>query len=93
MAHHWSDPQENQMSKDEFKKLFTKGDEPGATGKYPDGKLDPLDEGELQMRLGNIQGRIVIEFGKPITSIGFTKDEALALGQALIDRALNINNV
>lgn len=91
MAHHWSEQHENQMSPEEFKKLFQKDpDLPGATGKFPDGKMDALDEGELQMRVGTVKGRIVLEFGKSIASIGFTKEEALGLGQALIERALKL---
>lgn len=90
MAHHWSEQFDNKMSPEEFKNLFNKGHEPGATGRFPDGKLDPMDEGELQFRIGSIDGRLVIDFGKPIHSIGFTKDEALNIGQAIIDRALKL---
>lgn len=90
MAHHWNQF-ENQMSKDELEKLFSKSpDQPGATGKFPDGKIDPLDEGEIRIGIGIVEGRIVIEFGKPISSIGFTKDEALRIGQDLIERALKL---
>lgn len=91
MAHHWSG-ENSQMSPEEFKKLFVKKGEDvaGATGKFPDGKMDPLDEGEIQMRMTTIDKRIVIDFGKPITSIGFTRDEAIGLGQAILDRAFKL---
>lgn len=91
MAHHWSQQFENQMSKEELEKLFQKDEtQPGATGRFPDGKLDPMDEGELRLRIGVIQGRIVMEFGKSIASIGFTKSQALEIGQILIDKALKM---
>jgi hypothetical protein len=91
MAHHWSDQFENQMSRDEFDKLFQKDEhKPGATGKFPDGKIDPLDEGEIRLRIGVIEGRIVIDFGKSIASIGFTKQQALEIGQNLIEKALKL---
>jgi hypothetical protein len=91
MAHHWRNQHENQMSKEEFEKLFQKDETlPGATGKFPDGKLDPMDEGELRMRLGVVDGRLIIEFGKPIASIGFTRDEAIAIGQAILDKAFKL---
>lgn len=45
MAHHWSNQFENQMSKEELEKLFSKDtNQPGATGKFPDGKMDAMDE-------------------------------------------------
>lgn len=52
------------MSKDENKL--------GATGKFPLGKLNPEDEGELRMAVAAdlINNRIVIEFGKPTQWLG-----------------------
>lgn len=91
MAHHWSEQFENQMSRQDFEKLIQKkDDQPGATGKFPDGKLDPLDEGEIQIRMGSLDGRLIIEFGKPISSIGFTRDEAIHIGQAILDKAFKL---
>lgn len=91
MAHHWSDQFENQMSGEEFKKLFSKDEsQPGATGKFPDGKIDALDEGEIRIRIGVKDKRIIMEFGKPVASIGFTKDEAFAIGEQIIEIALKV---
>lgn len=82
---------ENQMSKEEFERLIQKSpDQPGATGKFPDGKMTPLDEGELQVKIGAQDGRIVIDFGKNVTWLGLRKSEALALGQMIIEKALKL---
>lgn len=91
MAHHWSNQHENQMSPEEFKKLFEKDEtKPGATGNFPDGKLDPMDEGEIRLRMAVMDGRLIIEFGKPIASIGLTRDEAISIGQAILDKAFKL---
>lgn len=56
MAHHWSNQFENQMSPEDFKNLFCKNEnDPGATGKFPDGKIDAMDEGEIRMRIGTVE--------------------------------------
>lgn len=90
MAHHWNES-ERAMSADEINKLFSKSpDEPGATGKFPDGKIHPLDEGEIRIRIGVVEGRVVLDFGKPITSVGFTREQALQIGQGLIQKALDM---
>lgn len=91
MAHHWSNQFENQMSREDFEKLIQKDEtQPGATGNFPDGKLDPLDEGEIRLRMGILDGRLIIEFGKPIASIGFTREEAINIGQAILDKAFKL---
>jgi len=43
----------------------------GPTGKYPGGKLTEHDEGELLIGLVMFKGKIVMDFGKPIQSLGF----------------------
>lgn len=48
----------------------------GATGEYPDGKLNSDDEGGLLMRMTNDQGNVVIDFGKQVHWIGFPPEEA-----------------
>lgn len=58
-------------------------DQPGATGDYPDGKLNDDDEGGLGMRIGVVQGRVVIDFGKPVTWIGFRPNEAYDIAKLI----------
>jgi hypothetical protein len=55
---------------------------------FPDGKLDPSDEGEATMAIGVVQGRIVMRFRKPILWVGMRPYEAAQLAQALLARAL-----
>ncbi len=59
----------------------------GATGKFPEGKLTKMDEGELAMAIGTHQGKVVIDFGKPTAWIGFTKEQAYELANTLRDKA------
>lgn len=61
---------------------------PGPTGAYPDGKLDPDDQGELQVRMKTYCGLVRIDFGTPTTWLAMRPDEARALGACLI-RAAN----
>lgn len=55
-------------------------DKPGATGKFPEGKLNPTDEGELQIMLGISQGCVKIEFGKPVAWFAMGGQDAIELG-------------
>lgn len=55
----------------------------GATGKFPDGRLTSTDEGELCLAVVVYKGRVVVEFGKPITSLGMTPKEARGLAELL----------
>lgn len=81
MSHHYQDMDP------EIRKMFQDIPKLGATGKFPDGKLTEKDEGELQFAVGNKDNRILIEFGKPIRSLGMTKQEALKLAELLCKQA------
>ncbi len=59
----------------------------GATGNFPDGKLTTDDEGEIQIGITQVDGRVVMNFGKAITWIGFTKEQALQIADSLIKHA------
>lgn len=59
----------------------------GATGKFPDGKLNDDDEGEIQIGLTEKDGVVVLDFGKPVSWVGFSKEQAKEIGQMLIDKA------
>lgn len=60
----------------------------GATGKYPSGKLDELDEGELQFAIAAdpAKKKVLINFGKPVAFIGFDPEQAISLGELLINK-------
>jgi hypothetical protein len=61
----------------------------GATGKYPRGKADADDEGELRMALAadHANGIVRLEFGKPIAWLGLPSGEARQLAKLLTEKA------
>lgn len=59
----------------------------GATGKFPQGKIKKDDQGELRMAIFGKDGKIIIDFGKELSWIGFSKDEARQLGNLLIEKS------
>lgn len=59
----------------------------GATGKFPDGKLTDSDEGEIRVAIALAEDRVVMNFGKPIEWIGFTKDQAKQIAISLQSKA------
>lgn len=63
-------------------------DKIGATGNYPDGKLNQYDMGELNLAVGvDNKGNVVLQFGKPVTWLAMTRDEAKSIGEALLRRS------
>jgi len=66
-----------------MQEVMTK-DRLGATGNFPDGKLTDNDEGEIRFAVAILKGKVVINFGEPITSLGMSRVQARKLGQLLI---------
>jgi hypothetical protein len=62
-------------------------EELGGTGEFPDGKIDPTDEGELKIALSHAEGRVLVHFGKPVAWIGLDKSTAIALATGLLKHA------
>ena len=62
----------------------------GATGEFPDGKLDETDEGELMMAVGHDDRLVQVKFGKPVAWFALTPDRALELASALAAHAAAI---
>ncbi len=61
----------------------------GATGKFPNGKLNENDEGEIRIGIrADSNGIVTMNFGKPTAWIGFTKKQAYQIGELLIKDAL-----
>lgn len=58
----------------------------GPTGKFPEEKLTKKDDGELAFAVGEKDGKVVIEFGTPVSWIGFKPDQSISLGRLLIKR-------
>jgi len=54
--------------------------------KYPDGKMNNNDEGELKMAIYIKEGRVILDFRKEISWIGFDKKTLRALIDGLEDK-------
>lgn len=59
----------------------------GATGKFPHGKLNKDDEGELAMKVGVQNGKVVLDFGKEIAWLGMNPQDAADLASLLLKHA------
>lgn len=59
----------------------------GATGEFPNGKLTDDDEGEIAIGITTKDDVVIIDFGKPIAWIGFSKEQAKEIGELLIKKA------
>lgn len=56
----------------------------GATGQFPEGKLNDDDEGEIRIAIGSTEGKVVMDFGKPVAWIGFTPEQARDVSELLL---------
>ena len=64
----------------------------GPTGKFPAGKLNADDEGELIFGIRR-EGEVVrLDFGKPVAWLGLPADVAEKLGHALLREAKAIRD-
>jgi len=84
MAHH------SELNSELLNKLMSNAVqkmELGATGQFPEGKLTPEDEGEIRIAITSINGKVVIDFGKPIAWIGFTREQAKQIAETLLEKA------
>lgn len=59
----------------------------GAIGAYPDGKLAPSDEGNIQFAIGEKDGKVVIDFGTSVHWLGMTPQHAADFASAVMKRA------
>ncbi len=62
----------------------------GATGEYPQGHLRDDDEGELHLGIGVSEGKVIINFGKAVSWIGFDADQATEIGGNILLMAKKI---
>jgi hypothetical protein len=60
---------------------------PGPTGEFPEGKLAPEDKGSLTFTIGTKNGKVILDFGMPVSWIGFTADQAFEIAMALAEKA------
>lgn len=96
MAHHSSDdPMKNPameslrklMQEDKVRELLGSSAAFGPTGRYPEGKIAPNDEGEIRFGVARDGDKVLVDFGTPVHSIGMTRDQARDFGVLLIRRA------
>ena len=59
----------------------------GATGDYPDGKINESDEGGIQIAIGRENNRVVVHFGKPTAWIGFDQAKAVEFAVTILKHA------
>lgn len=59
----------------------------GATGQYPEGQFGPHDEGEILFGVGHDHGRVMVDFGKPVRSLGMLPEQARGLAALLLKHA------
>ena len=59
--------------------------------KYPEGKLNEDDEGELEIFIGTEKNNVVISFGKPVSWLALPPDKAIGLALNIIKRAKSID--
>ncbi len=55
----------------------------GATGRFPEGQLTESDEGEIRFRVGYVDGKVVLDFGQPVTWLGMSPKQAKQLAVLL----------
>ena len=102
MSHHGSNPfgtdplGQNGNKSDLLRKLLaetpTTGDplkdlQRKLQGEFPDGRLNPGDEGALAVMIGHEKGKVVMQFPTPTAWIGFTPEQAMDIAQTLITHA------
>jgi hypothetical protein len=61
----------------------------GATGEYPDGAIHENDEGELRFRMAvdPMNQAVIVDFGKPVHSLGMKPNQARRWAAAIVDFA------
>jgi hypothetical protein len=67
----------------------------GATGEYPNGRLNDRDEGEIKIAIAADTANqvVLIDFGKPIVSLGLTGEQAADIAELLHAKALELRGI
>lgn len=56
----------------------------GPTGQYPRGKIDPNDDGELNLAIGAVDGKVKIEFGIKVAWLAMYPEQARTMAASLV---------
>jgi len=83
MSHHGRDNEELESLFNDKLQEFR----PKEVDQYPDGKITPGDEGQIKIEISAHDGKILVDFGTSIKWIGFTPEQAIEVGQCLIQQA------
>ena len=59
----------------------------GPTGSHPSGKLNGHDEGGINIGIGAKAGKVIMDFGTPVSWLGFDPGHARALAASLTNYA------
>ncbi len=55
----------------------------GPTGRFPQGKLNEKDQGELRLAVGTKDGHVIIDFGTPLSWVALSKEEVIGFIEVL----------
>ena len=60
----------------------------GPTGRFPDGKATPKDEGEIKLSIGRTSdGNVILDFGIKVAWVGMMPQQARELAEQLLQSA------
>lgn len=62
----------------------------GPTGKFPEGKLNQDDEGEMKFAVFADKNQIIVNFNSPVMWFGMGKETAYELAKLLVKHADSI---
>ena len=84
--HHGNDPEATKII-EAFNNVLKDKAQLGATGEYPEGRLNENDEGEIRFAITSGGGKLVMNFGKPVAWIGMGRSQAVQLIKVLQEHA------
>ena len=73
--------------------LLKESSQPGATGEYPQGMLNPDDEGALKIAVSEEKGNVAIHFGKPVSWLAMSPQQIRDFAITLLRMATKIDGV
>jgi hypothetical protein len=59
----------------------------GATGEFPEGKLNKSDDGAIQFMISHTNEKVILDFRTPVKWLGMNPKDAVAMAQSLITHA------
>ncbi|AMV20438.1 hypothetical protein VT03_21245 [Planctomyces sp. SH-PL14] len=89
--HHGDNPFEQEQSR--LIERLKQQQEGMAKREYPNGRLNASDDGEVAFKIGGDgeRGVVVIDFGKPVTWVGMTPQQAVEMAQLMIKNAREVS--